>query len=193
MLTSGVAVSHGLGPELLSTPEWHSVSTWQRNAIFEGPEHQTERLLLRLQPYLRTPAIWKRASMPLELPTRGCGALVLRNVSALDRHEQAALLKWLDAERKQVVSTTDQALFPLVARGLFDEALYYRLNVLLMRIDAPGVPASSSSTSEHPGDPQQQSHAQRDRDADGQHDEGDTEHNPHRPKHVSHGHSGAPE
>jgi hypothetical protein len=27
-------------------------------------------------------------------------------------------------------------LFPLVVRGLFDEALYYRLNVVLLRIDS---------------------------------------------------------
>jgi transcriptional regulator of acetoin/glycerol metabolism len=77
--------------------------------------------------------------MPLELPTHGCGALVLRNVGALDRYEQAALLRWLDGERKQVVSTTAHPLYPLVARGLFDEALYYRLSVLRMTIDSAGA------------------------------------------------------
>ena len=76
--------------------------------------------------------------MPLELPTDECGALVLQNVCALDRHEQAALSRWLDASRKQVVATTVDSLFQLVARGLFDEALYYRLNTTLMRIDSTG-------------------------------------------------------
>ena len=138
-MTSGaVEVSQGLGLELISTPEWLSVSTRQHNAIFEGPEHATEGLLLLLQPSLRTPAIWKRAPMPLELPTDECGALVLQNVCALDRHEQAALSRWLDASRKQVVATTVDSLFQLVARGLFDEALYYRLNTMLMRIDSTG-------------------------------------------------------
>ena len=138
-MTSGaVEVSQGLGPELISTPEWLSVSTRQHNAIFEGPEHATEGLLLLLQPSLRTPAIWKRAPMPLELPTDECGALVLQNVCALDRHEQAALSRWLDASRKQVVATTVDSLFQLVACGLFDEALYYRLNTMLMRIDSTG-------------------------------------------------------
>ena len=140
-VTSAVTVSQGLGPELISSAEWHSVSTRQHNAMFEGPEHATEGLLLLLEPSLRAPAIWKRAPMALELPTHGCGALVLRNVCALDRHEQAALLRWLDAERKQVVSTTAQPLFPLIAEGLFDEALYYRLNTMLMRIDSTGAPA----------------------------------------------------
>ncbi len=139
-MTNAVAVLQGLGPEIVSTPEWRSVSTRQHNVIFEGPEHVTEAVLLRLQSYLRLPAIWKRAPTPLELPTGRCGALVLRNVNALDRYEQAALLRWLDAEGKQVVSTTAHPLFPLIARGLFDEALYYRLNTTLMRIDSTGAP-----------------------------------------------------
>ena len=141
-MTSGaVEVSQGLGSELISTTEWLSVWTQQHNAIFEGPEHATESLLLLLQPSLRTPAIWRRAPVPLELPTDECGALVLRNVCALDRHEQAALSRWLDSSRKQVVATTVDPLFPLVARGLFDEALYYRLNTMLMRIDSTGAAA----------------------------------------------------
>ena len=67
-VTSAAAVSQGLGTELIATPEWHSVSTRQHNAIFEGPEHATERLLLLLEPYLRTPAIWKRAPMATRTP-----------------------------------------------------------------------------------------------------------------------------
>ena len=47
----------------------------------------------------------------------------------------------MDAGRKQVVATTAHPLFPLIARGLFDEVLYYRLNITLMRIDATGAPA----------------------------------------------------
>jgi len=140
-VTSAVEVSHGLVPEFTASPEWHSVSTRQHNAIFEGPEHATEGLLLFLEPFLRTPAIWKRAPLPLELPTNGCGALVLRNVDALDRREQATLLRWLDTEQQQVISTTTHPLFPLIARGLFDEALYYRLNIMLMRIASAAAPA----------------------------------------------------
>jgi hypothetical protein len=133
-----VDLSQGLRPELISTPEWHSVCTRPHNALFEGPEHVTETLLLILAPHLRTPAIWKRAPTPLELPTDECGSLVLRNVSALDRHGQAALSRWLDTGR-QVISTTAHPLFPLITRGLFDEALYYRLNVMLLSTDSIGT------------------------------------------------------
>jgi hypothetical protein len=137
----GVVDEQGSGQELSSTREWHNVWTQQHNAIFEGPEHATESLLLRLEPSLRTPTIWKRAPMALELPNHECRALVLRNLCALDRPEQAALSRWLDGSRKQVVATTAEPLFPLIARGLFDEALYYRLNTLLVRIDAPPIAA----------------------------------------------------
>jgi hypothetical protein len=136
---AGVDLSQGLRPELISTPEWSSVCTRPHNAIFEGPEHVTETLLLTLAPYLRTPAIWKRAPTTLELPTDERGSLVLRNVSALDRHGQEALLSWLDTGR-QVISTTVHPLFPLIAHGLFDEALYYRLNVMLFSVDVTGAP-----------------------------------------------------
>ena len=55
----------------------------------------------------------------------------------MSRQEQAELLRWLEnsTDRKQVVSTTVQPLFPLVDRGLFDETLYYRLNVMLLSVD----------------------------------------------------------
>ena len=140
-MTNAGAVSQRLEPELTTTPEWHSVSSRQHNAILQGPEHATERLLLLLQPYIRTPAIWTRAPLPLDPPTYECGALVLRNVRALDRREQAALSRWLDAERRQVISTTTHPLFPLVEAGLFDQELYYRLNIVLMRIDSADAPA----------------------------------------------------
>jgi len=58
---------------------------------------------------------------------------------ALGTHEQAALSRWLDADGRQVVSATTHPLFPLIARGLFDEALYYRLNVMRLSIDSTGV------------------------------------------------------
>ena len=82
--------------ELVSTPEWNSVCAKQHNVVFEGPERETEGLLQLLEPHLQAPAVWKRAPMPLELQTDECGTLVVQEVAALGRHEQAALLKWLD-------------------------------------------------------------------------------------------------
>ena len=125
----------GLG--LVSTHEWDHLCTRKHNVLFEGPEDSIEGLLILLEPHLRAPVLRKPARASLELPTGECGALVLQDVSALSRKEQAELLRWLDDSnaRTQVVSTAVDPLFPLVARGLFDEALYYRLNVILLCVD----------------------------------------------------------
>jgi hypothetical protein len=125
---------HGLG--LVSTSEWNSVCTGKHNVVLEGPQHQTDGLLRILEPHLRTPVIWTRSRLPLALALNACGALVIRDVSALPGDEQVALCTWLDGpnDRRQVVSTTVQPLFPLVARGLFNETLYYRLNVVLLNV-----------------------------------------------------------
>jgi hypothetical protein len=47
----------------------------------------------------------------------------------------------------QIVSTTERRLIALVARGLFDETLYYRLNVMLLRVgskNAAGLAADDA-------------------------------------------------
>jgi Sigma-54 interaction domain len=135
----GTVLSQAVGPELISSLEWRSLCTRQHNVLFEGPAQATEGLLRLLEPHLRLPAIWKGARTPLEIPMDECGALVLQNVSSLDRREQAALLRWLGDGRRQVVSTTDHSLLPLIARGVFDEVLYYRLNVTLIRVESTGA------------------------------------------------------
>ena len=135
----GTVLSQAVGPEIISSLEWRSLCTRQHNVMFEGPAQATEGLLRLLKPHLRPPAIWKGARTPLELPMDECGALVLQNVSSLDRREQEALVRWLGTGRRQVVSTTEQSLLPLIARGAFDEALYYRLNVTLIRVDSIGA------------------------------------------------------
>ena len=133
-----VVLLRGRGLELISTPEWRSLCTQRPNVLLEGSDESTESMVLFLAPYLCRPVLWKSSHAPFALPTGECGALVLQNVAAMGRQEQAELLQWLDSptERKQVVSTSGQPLFPLVGRGLFDEALYYRLNVIRLCVDS---------------------------------------------------------
>jgi transcriptional regulator of aromatic amino acid metabolism len=80
--------------------------------------------------------LWNPIQTPYALLARDCGALVLQNVAVLSRTEQDSLRKWVDDSdpRRQVISTSARPLFPLVARGLFDEGLYYRLNLMLVRL-----------------------------------------------------------
>jgi DNA-binding NtrC family response regulator len=67
------------------------------------------------------------------------GTLILDDVNTLTMQEQTQLFDWLNAAspRPRLISTSPHPLFPRVERGLFKEALYYRLNVIRMEIDSP--------------------------------------------------------
>jgi len=109
----------------------------QHRILLEGPAVSIEVVLSLLAPYLREPVTWNRGGEPLELPSDNCGALVLQNVSRLNRHDQTRLLAWLNdsAHQTQILSTTTSPLFPLVCANQFDATLYYRLNVVRCPLD----------------------------------------------------------
>jgi hypothetical protein len=117
--------------------EWASLCAHRHNALIEGPAAATRAVLRLLQPHVRGPIVWKRPHAPFELPGGEARALILEGVAALTTQEQARLLACLDSleSRTQVVSTTEHPLFALVAGGLFDAALYYRLNVVVLRVE----------------------------------------------------------
>jgi hypothetical protein len=140
-VTGTVEVALSEAYKLSLTPEWRSVCNRHHCMLIEGPESVTETVLALLKPHLLTPVVWTGSQSPLEFPAGSCGALVLRDVTALGRREQLRLLAWLNAprDRTQVVSTTPHPLFPWVVRGHFDEALYYRLNVIRLRVDSKAI------------------------------------------------------
>jgi hypothetical protein len=115
------------------TAEWRSP---QHNVLLEGPATSTDPVLRLLAPHLRGPVMWKARGVPFDVPAGDIGALILQDVDGLSAHEQSRLLTWIDARPDaQIVSTTAYRLFALVARGRFDAALYYRLNVILLNVD----------------------------------------------------------
>ena len=119
-----------------SMAEWRSICVSRSNVLLEGPPARTEAVLHLLKPHLGEPVTLKRSGAPLDLHTVKRGAVVVRDIAACGRPEQDRILRWLDdpQSRPQVVCTTIEPLFPLVARGLFDETLYYRLNVILLQL-----------------------------------------------------------
>jgi hypothetical protein len=104
--------------------------------LLEGPVAATDAVLLLLQPHIREPILWNRPQAPLNLPSGETHALILREAAALSGDDQRRLLEWLGGAGAgtQIVSTTERPLFTLVADGLFDRALYYRLNVMLLHV-----------------------------------------------------------
>jgi hypothetical protein len=108
------------------------------NVLVEGPSRATDDVLLVLRQHLHEPLVSNLSHAPLQLPDGATTPVILKNIAALTADDQARLLVWLqrDGFGAQVVSTTERPLFALVTQGLFDAALYYRLNVLLLRIGA---------------------------------------------------------
>jgi sigma54-dependent transcription regulator len=106
------------------------------NVLLEGPAIATNAVLRLLQPHLPEPIRWHQPQRALTLPSVETGALILKDVTALSLDDQRRLLDWIvrTGSQTQIVSTTDRPLFALVTRGLFDEALYYRLNLMLLHL-----------------------------------------------------------
>jgi len=120
-------------------PEWRQLSEQPCNVLIEGTVTATEAALQLLQPHIHEPIAWHRPPGLFELPRTETRALILRDAAGLSRHEQRRLLAWMgDAgSRAQIITTASCPLFALVEAGRFDAALYYRLNVLLLRVKPP--------------------------------------------------------
>jgi len=118
--------------------EWQLLSAQPCNVLLEGPFTVTDGVLRLLQPHLRGPIAWHRSPALLDLPNVEPGALILTDVATLGRDEQRRLLTWLGeaGSHTRIISTSVRPLFETVATGSFDAALYYRLNVLLLRLTA---------------------------------------------------------
>ena len=106
----------------------------RHNVLLQGPVGAIDAALAVIAPCLLPPVAWKKAESKFD-PTVGANAsLILQDVGSLTQSEQIQLRDWLDnaSARPQIVSTTTHPLFRLVERGMFDAALYYRLNIVLL-------------------------------------------------------------
>jgi hypothetical protein len=115
--------------------DWRCLLRERYSVTIEGPDEATETALLVLKPHLQQPVIWEQPDH-LQLPADFPGTLVIRQVEAMTTDDQRRLLAWLGraATPIQIVSTARTPLFDLVEAGCFDAALYYRLNVALLRV-----------------------------------------------------------
>ena len=116
--------------------ERNAVAREHCNVLVEALPAVIEPVLAELRPHLRAPIheYSPDSGGPVPEPTEG--SLILLEVARLDPRQQAKLLRWLNDHegRVQVASTSSEPLFPLVERGTFDAALYYRLNIVRIAI-----------------------------------------------------------
>ena len=130
--------------DIASCAELQHAASGRHNLLLEGPTDWTDAVLRHLTPLLLAPVIRTTPQALRTLPEGTCGTLVVQDVAALSREDQAALFEWLEDGRGQVISTSVQPLFSALAQGGFDEALYYRLNVIRM-CDSSLVPFNRCS------------------------------------------------
>ncbi len=110
------------------------------NILLVGNGTATAAALSELQSMYQFPVIVRKCGrLPLALPpTESANTLILHDVAALAPGEQQMLSDWLSSEhrRTQVVTTSSEALLPLVTSGAFLSTLYYRLNVVYVDVTA---------------------------------------------------------
>jgi hypothetical protein len=111
----------------------------RHHILLEGPKAWTDAVVLCLQPHFHPPIARNQSGVAFQLTGGNVGALILQDVDRLSAAEQRRVLAWMSGASRhtRIVSTTEQPLFPLVERGLFDATLYYRLNMLLLQA-SPG-------------------------------------------------------
>jgi Sigma-54 interaction domain len=126
--------------------EWRILSEQPCNVLVEGTVADTDVVLRLLRPHIREPIVRHGPPAALDLPVGETRALVLTHAAALSRNDQRRLLAWMDGQgsRAQIITTASRPLFALVVAGRFDAALYYRLNIVLLRVGAHRAPRLAS-------------------------------------------------
>ena len=126
--------------------EWQFLSDRPCNVLLEGTAAATDGVLQLLRPLIREPMLWNAPPAMRHPRNSKTHTLIVKEAADLDGDQQRALLAWMnDAQGSQIVATSSRTLYPLVEAGLFDASLYYRLNVVLLRIEAPRQEATPNA------------------------------------------------
>jgi hypothetical protein len=129
--------AHGVppAPARLSIPasDWEALVATRANTVVVGTEDAALGVWTAVWPRLKKPIYWVEADR-LSLPRQSAGTLILQGAHTLSPSAQQQVFEWLDRDARatRVLTTTPHSLFPLVEDGSFLEALYYRLNMLLL-------------------------------------------------------------
>jgi hypothetical protein len=127
-----------------SENEWLMLRTVRPNILVIGRADFVESTVSALVAELPGPVSYLRPDAP---PPAGDDAqmLVVRDVAALSADRQREWLTWLNelnVRRPQIVATSDVPVYPLVRRDEFSGVLYYRLNTILLDMQAADEGAS---------------------------------------------------
>jgi hypothetical protein len=109
------------------------------NLLLIGPDTATRPYLDWL---MASPSVRACDGTAPHLPSETVQDLVVRDVERLTPDGQERLVNWLNGPgfHTRIVATSGQSLYPLVKRGEFSDALYYRINMITLRLDQGSAP-----------------------------------------------------
>lgn len=116
--------------------DWQIIVQAHPHLIVEQVESSYDRTIVSLTPYLRQPIAAWHPGDPLAWPEPRHGTLVLHHAGRLPIEDQRTLLDWMEGRggETQVVGLTSLSLLGAVRAGTFSAELYYRLNVVCLKL-----------------------------------------------------------
>lgn len=111
--------------------DWSVVIHSQSNVLVGGMAIAIDAFVSAVRAHVRQP-VRDVTPQTLGAPANADGTLILRSVDALDRGQQATLLRWLETPQNQprVISTSTGSVYTQVRAGTFLSSLFYRLNTI---------------------------------------------------------------
>ena len=120
----------------LSLAEWRALAGLRPNVMIIGSSALTTAVVTDLIALTPSVFVWI-PHVPLPKPGQRASTLVVHDVCTLSLARQDRWIDWLDraaAPRPQILTTSNLDVWPLVTRGMFRSALYYRLNTVLLKM-----------------------------------------------------------
>jgi hypothetical protein len=130
-------------PASFSGGEWRMLRAARPNILIIGADEAVSPAVSAIVGVL--PGAVARLAPNAPPPHDGVAEmLIMPDIAELTAERQREWLAWLDSvegRRPQIVATSAVPLYPLVVSELFLEALYYRLNTILLDAQEPGSAA----------------------------------------------------
>ena len=119
---------------LVPLEDWRAHLRTRSNVLVTGPRDALSSFIQSARSEMLEPVASVAGSAPLGFDAR---TIVLFDVDTLAATEQRRLTQWMNEprdSRAQIISATSVSLFSLVEAGRFDGDLFYRLNIIHLKI-----------------------------------------------------------
>ena len=119
---------------LVPLEDWRAHLRTRSNVLVTGPRDALSSFMQSARSEMLEPVASVAGSAPLGFDAR---TIVLTDVDTLNAAEQRRLTEWMNEpqnSRAQIISSTSVSLFSLVEAGRFDADLFYRLNIVHLKV-----------------------------------------------------------